>query len=337
MRLVAIAGTRPELIKLRPIAAETPTSLIHTGQQPHLADATAADWPGGGGTLLPLSCPSAGDPFAYVHALQAPLKTALRDQSPDWVLVQGDTASAMAGALAASRLGLPVCHVEAGLRTYDLTDPYPEETFRVQISRLATLHCAPTDHAAHALRAEGVPWERIAVTGNTSTDALRGVRRANTRSGGGLLITLHRRESKDSIPALVAALDRLAGQSEHPFRLIDHPNGYTRVPTSHLERLQPMPHNAFLRLLCESQAVLTDSGGLCEETTTLGIPCLIARNATERPEAVRVGSARLIGQSPENLEADLAWALNATISPRTVFGDGHSAPRIIRLLTEWRH
>lgn len=276
---------------------------------------------------------------------------------PDVVLVQGDTTTAMIAALAAFYARVPVGHVEAGLRTYDLYNPYPEEANRRLIGVLAAYHFAPTQTAADALAAEAVPRERIYLTGNTVVDALKWTAEQPHALDLGLplddpnerliLITAHRRESFGAeFQQICRALRQIAEQNPsarlvYPVHLNPNVQQPVREILSGVERIHlidPLPYPDLVHLMRRAYLVLTDSGGIQEEAPALGKPVLVIRKTTERPEAVAAGVARLIGTETDAivgavetlLRDPAAYAAMATaVSP---YGDGHAAEHIADIL-----
>ncbi len=290
----------------------------------------------------------------------------LEAERPDVVLVQGDTTTTLAGALAAFYAGIPSGHVEAGLRTGDLAAPFPEEANRVLADRLASFYFVPTERCGRALAAEGVPAERVWLTGNTVVDALLWVRDRVRRtpleddrealgdafsSVAGeaplVLVTGHRRESfGDGFRRICGALRTLA--EKHPEVEIVYPvhlnpqvqepvrRTLQGLPNVHL--LAPLAYPRFVRLMDLSRFILTDSGGVQEEAPALGKPVLVMRDVTERPEGVESGTARLVGTDPERIVAEAerlladAGAYRAMSKAHNPFGDGRAAERITRAL-----
>ncbi len=281
------------------------------------------------------------------------------------VVVQGDTTSAMAAALAAFHAHVPVAHVEAGLRTWDPSQPWPEEMNRQVISRVASLHFAPTNGARRNLLREGVPARRVLVTGNPGVDALfralAGLRARRSTlphpalvglPGGArlLVVTLHRRENlAGGIEAVcMALLDLLERLPDLAVAWPVHPNPAVgavvdrllspALPGKRLRLLPPLPYSDFVALLAGCHLVLSDSGGLQEEAPALGKPLLCARDRTERPEGVRSGSVRLVGTDRARIvEAAMELlsdpsAYRRMARERLLYGDGHAAPRIARAL-----
>lgn len=281
------------------------------------------------------------------------LPAVLKRERPDRVVVQGDTTSALAAALAAFYLQIPVAHVEAGLRTGDRQRPFPEEANRKLISALASLHFAPTPNARKNLLAEGVEPSAIHVTGNTVVDALYSVLRRgaclpqSSPRRPFVLITCHRRESHGAGLANVSrALRRLA--IRHPgvdFRICLHPNPAVRYPLQrslaalpNIQLLSPQPYPRFVRLMSRALFLVSDSGGVQEEAPALGKPVLVLRERTERPEALKAAVAKLVGTQTETLVREISRlieqpaARRAMSRARSLFGDGRAAERIAAIL-----
>lgn len=358
IRLVCIVGTRPEAVKLAPLVRELRnqphihTDVINSGQHgdapPKLLEELGVRTDEDLGTV------TSGSLSEMTGWLGRQLHDSHLLQRADLVVVQGDTTTAVAGAMAARQRGIPVAHVEAGLRSGDLRSPFPEEAHRRTIATLASLHFAPTEHAGGNLRREGISAERIAVTGNTVVDALdqfhAPVNAAGSNAGAALrtvLMTLHRRESWGSpLASLCDAVRDVV--LEHPdSRLVVpvHPNpvvaatvkarlgGWPRV-----ELLPPLPYRAFVTQLRLARLVITDSGGVQEEAVTLGKRVLILRSVSDRPEGIWAGMARLDGISPAGVRSALDEELNRHWEERPcrVYGDGHAAKRIVTALGRWR-
>lgn len=349
MRVVLVIGTRPELIKLAPVArafAErgVQAHLLLTGQHPSL-DLRAAGLAGFPNSRLQLDLTGL-EPLDAAEAIARGCEAALRPQSPDWVLVQGDTTSALGGALGAARSGFKLAHVEAGLRTGDPGQPWPEEPFRIQIDRISDLLFAPTPLARDNLLSEGARGA-LFVTGNTGIDAFRELREntaidpSSSEEPPLVLLTVHRRENLEAMPAIAEGLRRAARACAFRPVLITHPNPGTAerarrafAPVSNLELLPPRSPEEMLQLLNRARVVASDSGGISEEAPTLGVPLLILRDKTERPEAVTAGNAMLVGCCPDRIASGLTAILTdkdvhaAMAVPRDLFGDGHAAGRI---------
>jgi UDP-N-acetylglucosamine 2-epimerase (non-hydrolysing) len=268
------------------------------------------------------------------------------------LVVQGDTSSALGGALAGFTAGVPVAHVEAGLRTHDPLQPWPEEEYRVAIDAGADLLFAPTETSAANLRAEEVPGA-IHVTGNTSIDAVvKAEAQLGPRSGktGGkrrVLVTCHRRESWGAgLQSIAAALVDLAADAA--VELVLHPNPHVSDEMRRLSGgvdgvslLDPCGHRELLRRIRDADLVLSDSGGIQEEAPALGVPLLVLREKTERPEGIEAGSARLVGTSTETIVSEARRLLNggrelaAMRQRRFPYGDGEAAPRIAQIIRQW--
>lgn len=352
-----VVGTRPELIKLAPVARAIAARggqahILLTGQHPAL-DLAGAGLGGFSHTRLTPDLDGLEPPEA-AEAIASGCAAVLPTSAPDWVLVQGDTTSALGGAWGATRAGLRLAHVEAGLRTGDPAQPWPEEPFRVQIDRLGHLLLAPTASARDNLANEGVSGA-ILVTGNTGIDAVRELRRSLGRfepEPGGLplvLLTIHRRENLDVMPRIAEGLARAA--EARPFRamLVTHPNPITAAKAHDafgalpfVELIAPQAPAELLCLMLRARAILSDSGGISEEAPTLGVPLLILREKTERPEAVASGNARLVGADSERIAQELsrlvgdpnAHAEMAVV--RELFGDGYASERIVDALIAHR-
>ena len=297
--------------------------------------------------------------FQSTARIIAALEDVVARERPDWIIVQGDTTTAFCGALAGFYARIPVGHVEAGLRTGDMTQPFPEELNRVLVSRLASLHFAPTDGAAENLRHEGVDPATIFITGNTGIDAVLEVRDALAEGhlhASGLpaldpakkliLVTAHRRESfGDGFEHICDALARLARRDDVQIVYPVHPNPNVQDPVRrslgnlpNVLLTDPLPYVPFVDLMRRAHVLLTDSGGIQEEAPSLGKPVLVLREKTERPEAVAAGTARLVGTDPERILAECAVLLDdrAEYERRShihnPYGDGQSAIRIRDLL-----
>ena len=304
-------------------------------------------------------------PDQPVHAVLARavpcLVALLAAEKPDWVIVQGDTTTTFCAALAAFYRAIPVGHVEAGLRTRDLYRPFPEEANRRLTDVLARQCFAPTDRARANLLAEGVPPERIAVTGNTGIDALFALRDRQTATALGgaahldgldagariILVTAHRRESFGRpLEGICRAVRRLA--LEFPDVVIVfpvHPNPEVQRPVHQqlegwprVHLLPPLPYPDFVHLMQRAVLVLTDSGGIQEEAPSLGKPVLVLREVTERPEGVEAGAAVLVGTDEDRIVVEASrllrnpTAYEAMARPANPYGDGKAAIRILDVL-----
>jgi UDP-N-acetylglucosamine 2-epimerase (non-hydrolysing) len=295
---------------------------------------------------------------ALTGRVLAGVDSVLEREAPDLAIVQGDTTTTMAAALAAFYRRIPVAHVEAGLRTGDMAQPFPEEMNRVLTARLAALHFAPTKRAAEALAAEGISRDRTFITGNTGIDAVLYVRDRLEAGEGAcpwpwrnpskhlILVTCHRRENFGAgFENAMRAIARLAARpdvqvaypvhrnpavAQSAFRLLDgNPN---------IVLLDPLPYVPFVDLMRQCRVIVTDSGGVQEEAPSLGKPVLVLREKTERPEAVEAGTVQLVGTDESRifetasvlLDNDEAYACMARI--HNPYGDGHACERIAAVL-----
>jgi UDP-N-acetylglucosamine 2-epimerase (non-hydrolysing) len=276
------------------------------------------------------------------------LDVVMAQERPDIVFVQGDTTSTFCGALAAFYARTRVGHVEAGLRTGSMHEPFPEEMNRVLTTRLATLHFAPTENAANNLRGEGVAARNIFVTGNTSIDAVlevaRGIETGRLNGLGDsvvldshkklVVVTAHRRESFGSgMEGICAAILRLASREDVQIVYPVHPNPHVRcVVYSRLDRhpnvvlTEPLPYVAFIDLMRRADVLLTDSGGIQEEGPALGKPVVVMRDKTERPEGVSAGMAVLVGTAPEEITRNIDRVLDGVRCVRGTGKDSNSNP-----------
>jgi len=369
-KLLFVFGTRPETIKLFPViraarerSDEFDTRVCVTGQHREMAD-----------TFLELFDIRADSDLDIMETDQTlsgvcsrvleRMDPVLERESPDWVVVQGDTTSTMAASLAAFHLKVPVGHIEAGLRTWDMDAPYPEEMNRQVTSRIATLHFAPTSWARDNLSREGVPEDRIEVTGNTVIDALYYTRdhMLSNRDMHGrfewldkgkrlVLVTGHRRESfgHGMENLCMAVRDILDRHEDIEILYPVHLNPHVREPvdrllgpavdTGRLHLEAPVDYLDFVSLLDRCHLVITDSGGVQEEAPAFGKPVLCTRDRTERPEGVDAGTVRLVGTDRERIVAAADELLTDTDAylamsqVRNPYGDGRASERILDSLS----
>jgi UDP-N-acetylglucosamine 2-epimerase (non-hydrolysing) len=334
----------------RALSAEgvVPT-LIFTGQHQLKSDEFGLR----GYPSVQLGCPGQHDPHAHVKAVTRALLPEL-SESPDLLVVQGDTSSALGGALAGFAAGVPVAHVEAGLRTHDPLLPWPEEEYRTAIDADADLLFAPTELAAANLRAEKLPGE-IYVTGNTSIDAVLEAERLlppprpRTHGVARVLVTCHRRESwGEGLQSIAAAVIELARAGHVRIDFVLAPNSFVANEMTRLlgsaagvNLVAPCSHHELLGRIRCCDLVLSDSGGIQEEAPTLGVPLLVLRDKTERPEAIAAGAAVLVGTDCARITAEARRILTdpvtrSSMSRRTFpFGDGHAGERIASIIAEW--
>jgi UDP-N-acetylglucosamine 2-epimerase (non-hydrolysing) len=362
-RILLIFGTRPEAIKLFPVVAalrKVPGLEVRTcvtAQHRGLLDQVLAI-----AGLVPDIDLDLMEPGQTLDQLTARLLTGLGTvmdaEKPDRVIVQGDTATAMVGALSAYYRKVPVSHVEAGLRSGDIYQPWPEEVNRRIVAPIADQHFAPTETAAAALRRENIDPATIHVTGNTVIDALLATRsriQAEPQLAAGLdtiaqrfagkrivLVTTHRRENFGGGMADIArALGRIADRDDTAilFPMHPNPNVVAAMDTvlgerANVARIEPLDYPHFIRALELCHVVLSDSGGVQEEAPALGKPVLVMRETTERPEGVTAGTAKLVGTDPDRIVSeistllDVPQAYSAMARAHNPFGDGHASERI---------
>lgn len=357
-QVLVIVGTRPEAIKLAPVvlalrAADGGLSPVVclTGQHPRLAAEALGAF--GLGADFVLDCvPPGGDLCTTAAGVVSAIGKLLASRPFAAVIVQGDTLSAMSGGLAACLRRVPVAHVEAGLRSGRMDDPFPEEIARRQLATLARWNFAPTAAAVRCLLSEGIAPASIHRVGNTVIDAMRLVRATlptDSASDGGplVLVTAHRRENwGEPMERICAAIRELATRNPHwRFLFSVHPNPQLQALIARelgecpaVERVSSPPYDEWVRRLVSCELVLTDSGGIQEEACALGRPTLVLRETTERPEAVEAGTALLVGTQAHNIIIHAERILGdagvyaAMAQPRNVFGDGHAAERIAEIL-----
>jgi UDP-N-acetylglucosamine 2-epimerase (non-hydrolysing) len=324
-------------------------TLVFTGQHRLRAE----EFRLAGYASVRLDCRGEHDPHRHVRNVSNALLPLLGDR-PDLLVVQGDTSSALGAALAGFMTGVPVAHVEAGLRTHDPGLPWPEEEYRSAIDARADLLFAPTAIAAANLHAERVPGE-VHVTGNTGIDTLLALEsslpRPPLRDGGAprLLVTCHRRESWGAgLESVAAAVADLASDGSARIDVVLHPNPHVRETMNRLlhgrrgiSLLEPSGHAELVRRIRDCDLVLSDSGGIQEEAPTLGTPLLVLREKTERPEAIASGNARLVGTSAARIVSETRRLLadpvqRAAMAQRAYpFGDGRAGPRVAAIIERW--
>ena len=369
IKVITVFGTRPEAIKLAPVIRELErrpdvfeSRICVTGQHREMLDQMLELFGITPDYDLDVMTHDQSLTDVTVAVLQG-MRRVFEAEDPDWVLVQGDTTTTMAGGLGAFHHGCRVAHVEAGLRTFDKHDPWPEEMNRRVAGVVADLHFAPTASSARNLYAEGVTKDRVFVTGNTVIDALNvvsampfdpaGTPLADIPLAGRKLIvaTMHRREmTPATLEGVCRALRTIALANEHVQIVIPvHRNPKVHGPVhamlgdvSNITLLAPLEYKPMVWLLQRSNFVITDSGGLQEEVTALGKPVLVIRERTERPEGVEVGNAVLVGTGQAAIEE---WATRLLTDQETYdamaratnpYGDGTAAEQIVSILSE-RH
>jgi UDP-N-acetylglucosamine 2-epimerase (non-hydrolysing) len=350
VKLLHVVGARPNFPKLAPVLRAGRNSgltqfVVHTGQ--HYDDAMSDGFFRDLGIAPPdvnLGVGS-GTHAAQTARIMERIEPVLLEQRPNWVVVYGDVNSTMAAAVVASKLGIRVAHVEAGLRSFDRT--MPEEINRIVTDRLANLLLTPSRDADAQLRAEGEPDEEIAFVGNVMIDSLffalpaaraTGFRQRLGVNGSAVIVTLHRPSNVDDsnrIKVLASVLSEVALDREVVFPA--HPRTQRRLEEAGLKMdrvrmLEPVGYLEMLDLVENAFAVVTDSGGLQEETTALGIPCLTVRPNTERPITISEGTNRLV-PDPADIIAELGRVSRPAVTPRPEGWDGRAGERVIEALT----
>jgi len=367
MKALTVFGTRPEAIKLAPVIrelerhSEITSRVCATAQHREMLDQVLElfeikpDWD----LNLMRKDQSLFDITA--DGLRA-LETVLKEEKPDVVLVQGDTTTAFVASLAAYYLKIRIGHVEAGLRTFDKYNPFPEEMNRRLADTLCDLYFAPTELAKQNLLREGVPEEKVFVTGNTVIDALLLVLSRESQVGGQqlledsglptddsrlILVTGHRRESFGAgFEHICKGLRKIAEhyddvQIVYPVHLnpnVQEPVHRILGKIRNIRLIDPLEYSMFASLMNKAYLILTDSGGIQEEAPSLGKPVLVMREKTERPEAIEAGTAKLVGTESERIftEAqrllDNADEYNKMARAVNPFGDGKAAERIVQIL-----
>jgi len=371
MRVVSIFGTRPEAVKMAPVVwqlahtAGIESHVVVTAQHRQMLDQVLDLFDIQPEIDLNLMRPNQG--LAELTAsILTHLDPVLKRLQPDWVLVQGDTTTVMASALLCYYNRIRVGHVEAGLRTGDKWQPFPEEINRRIAGVAADLHFAPTQHSRQNLLREGVPDWRIALTGNPVIDALRHIiqrpapaeasavlERYQITPGGRqlVLVTAHRRENFGApFEGICQGLRRLAQAYPERLQLVYpvHLNPNVQEPVNRLladianiSLLPPLDYLPLVHLMRHATLVLTDSGGIQEEATSLGVPTLVLREVTERPEGVAAGVLKLVGTDPQRIFNEASRLLEDPAAYRAMagaqnpFGDGHAAERIVTALQSY--
>lgn len=361
-KILFIFGTRPEAIKLCPVLLYMKqhlpafdTRVCVTAQHRGLLDQVLVAFDVTPDHDLDVMLPGQ-TLFQSTSRILAALEPVLLDEQPAMIFVQGDTTTTFCGALAGFYRGIPVAHVEAGLRTWDMRQPFPEEMNRVLTTRLTAFHLPPTEGSAANLRRDGVPDAQIFVTGNTCIDALLAIKDKIERgevhvprwdfldpAKKMILVTGHRRESfGGGFERICEALRRLAAREDVELVYPVHPNPNVREPVERLlgnrgnvHLIDPQDYVPFVDLMRRSYLILTDSGGVQEEAPSLGKPVLVMREKTERPEAVEAGTSRLVGTDVERIVSEAALLLNdaAEYDRRShihnPYGDGRASERIV--------
>lgn len=369
IRVMPIFGTRPEAIKMAPVIQalqRRPESfdvtVCVTAQHRDLLDQVLSLF-----RIKPdfdLGIMQERQSLSYMTAvILTRLETILQENPPDWILVQGDTTTAMTGALAGFYHRLRVGHIEAGLRTGDRHAPYPEEINRRLADSLCDLHFAPTSGARDNLLREGFPPDTIHVTGNTVIDALLSIVHQEGQDALArfshlimpgrrlIVVTAHRRENFGApLEQICKALTDVARRYGPAIQIIYpvHPNPYVRDCVyrllSHIENItltDPLDYLPFVHLLNRAHLILTDSGGIQEEAPSLGIPVLVLRDCTERPEGVAAGTLRLVGTDAQRIVDETMRLLDhpeeyeKMARAQNPYGDGQASERIVDLISDY--
>jgi UDP-N-acetylglucosamine 2-epimerase (non-hydrolysing) len=368
LRILFVFGTRPEAIKLCPVIRlfrgecgdEFDVRICVTAQHRAMLDQVLDVF-----RVQPdydLNAMRPGQTLTSATSLiLSELESVITADAPDLVLVQGDTATTLCGALAAFYARIPVGHVEAGLRTGDLGQPFPEEMNRVVVGRLSSVHFAATPWAESNLRAEGVEPRRIAVTGNTGIDAVLYIRdcleRGEIRGREWpeldpdrklIVVTAHRRESfGDGFEQICTAIREIADLPDVQLLYPVHPNPNVTEPVRRLlsghpniRLIEPLDYISFVDLMRRAYLLVTDSGGVQEEAPSLGKPVLVLREKTERPEAVEAGTATLVGTDVRKIVENASLLVRDTVEYdrrrriHNPYGDGKASGRIAAFIRE---
>lgn len=364
-KILLIFGTRPEAIKLCPVVRklrESPNRfdvrVCVTAQHREMLDQVLQAFEVKPDHDLDLMLPGQ-TLFQSTSRILAGLEKVLAAERPAMVMVQGDTTTTLCGALAGFYSRVPVAHVEAGLRTGDLHQPFPEEMNRVLTSRITALHFAATEQAAENLRNEGVAPSSISVTGNTGIDAVLYVRdgleqgKLQGRDWHELdpakkliVVTAHRRESfGEGFERICRALARIADRSDVQLVYPVHPNPNVQDPVNrhltahpHVRLIEPQSYVPFVDLMRRAYMLITDSGGIQEEGPSLGKPILVLREKTERPEAVTAGTVKLVGTDEDRIVKEATalledrHAYDQMARIHNPYGDGNASARISDLI-----
>lgn len=365
-KILFLFGTRPEAIKLAPVIKELQkypkffdVQICVTAQHRQMLDQVLDTFKIKPDFDLNIMQPNQTLFDINIKVLKE-LETILDKQKPDLIFVQGDTTTAFVSALSAYYKKIKIAHVEAGLRTEDKYAPFPEEMNRRLLAALADFHFAPTKTANDSLLREGISKSNILVTGNTVIDTLLIaskmnqdclipiLKRVNPKNKI-VLITLHRRENFGKPLVKICQALKLVVKRNKNIEIIYpvHPNPNVRLPVErllgNLERIhliKPLDYLSFIKLMQKSYLILTDSGGIQEEASALGKPVLVLREMTERPEAIKAGSARLVGSNPTRIIQEFERLIKSKIIfPKTAiktspFGDGKASIRIRKFLIE---
>lgn len=355
LKILIVCGTRPEIIKLAPVyhflrsQDWCEVKWLHTGQHQEMADQILSCFDITPDIVLHRAGSSLSE---FSIGCRQQLDAVMESVKWSVVIVQGDTESAFLGGLSAFYQRIPVAHVEAGLRTYDLTRPFPEEGLRQMLSRITQFHFPPTEGGRLALIQEAIPEKNIFVTGNTVVDAQKWVIkkydiRKEMKPGRNILVTMHRRENWGSdIEEACSAIASLA--KEHPDLNVLFPVHLNPVVKKSVDPIlgalpnvtltAPLGYLEMQQAIANAWLILTDSGGIQEEAPTFHVPVLVLRRETERPEAVQAGCAKIIGTSGAAVIEEVNTLLNSAALYESMrpqenpFGDGHASEKIGEVL-----
>lgn len=363
MKVVLVFGTRPEAIKMCPIVKklqqqdETETIVCITGQHREMLKPILEVFQVDPDYDLDIM-KDKQDLFDITASVLQEIKSVLKKEAPDIVLVHGDTTSAFVAALACFYMKIPVGHVEAGLRTYNKYSPYPEEFNRQTIDVISEIFFAPTDSARENLLLEGKKKESIFVTGNTVIDALKTTVSKDFTSeilswaGNSrlILLTAHRRENiGNSMREMFEAIKEVVEMNEDVMVVYPvHMNPVVKKTaesilgnTDRIKLIEPLGVVEFHNLMNHAYLIMTDSGGIQEEAPALGKPVLVMRDTTERPEGIAAGTLRLVGTKKENIKKNLLELLTDSdtyqrmAQAKNPYGDGYASEKIVQILCRW--
>jgi len=359
MKIMIVLGTRPEVIKLAPVIKKlkehTEVIVCATGQHREMLNQALEVF-----QIKPeinLELMSEDQSLNQLASkILFNMDAVLKKYQPEWLMVQGDTSSALYSALAAFHLNIKIAHIEAGLRTGDLQNPFPEEANRSMLARIIDLHFAPTQASKNSLVNEGIAPKNICISGNTIVDSIQSVTSCwingkpkkisdsivNIMSNGPvILVTCHRRENFGNVILNIATMIKKLAEKYHHHQWIFpvHLNPEVNLPVkkvlqniSNVHLIDPVDYEASLFLISQSTLVLTDSGGIQEEAPTFGVPVVVMRSKTERNEGVESGFARLAGQNPENIIKDVDFYILHSLELKgknNPYGDGNASARIL--------
>ncbi len=359
-KILIIVGTRPEAIKMAPVIkllqknSDCQTIVCATGQHPQMVENVMDLFQVTIDHTLQVMVK--GQSLATLTArLYEQLNTVLDKLQPQWVLVHGDTTSAMVGSMVAYYHKCSIAHIEAGLRTHNLWAPFPEEINRQVIARVTNLHYAPTLSARENLIQEGIDSNKIIVTGNTIVDSLEHILQSDNESKFEnyfsdfiekryILFTIHRRENQGRpLSNIIESIKSIATQNPklqlvfvlHPNPKVSNPIQDTFGSNENVHLLPPQPYDTFIHLLSRATIIITDSGGIQEEAPSLGRPVVVLRETTERQESVTAGLGILVGNAGDLLSSTVERLLtdkayyDSCLSSRNPYGDGQASQRIV--------